>query len=1196
MASIPYSILLCQKEHVLPMSTIQEHQKFCKKFLKAHQTFEKYKNNSNSKLAFINDNVFLFNQKKQSQTDILTWFDSLSEEEKLSLFSIKNKWLVNIFTQMFFIHYKMGNYSYKPLSDMCFCFEDQKKYLSRDQKSNSLNSLYELLESKNISFKQGIGEESTNNDNEENEYIYDELNFISNFFETKEIIDSNYLKSEKREYEIKLIENIKVICSEKDIFDTITFKKDFIMNVDTIRKFFDFFANENYFRDWVIPINAKNVYNFVLPYWMHNAKDLSLCQLIMGFFEQKIMVNYEYYYYTKKIYEFSLNKQISELYNENQKLEKFIKNNYSINANNNKNKEEILTLKKISQVVDDLRGDIKFNKKIKLIKDIFNKICEEKPCYRGKEIVFNDELSLEVYNSLNKELKKESNNYIPKLVDSVSFISFLDIISLRQDIYNGFRKIIIDSQCNLVLDELNSEGFLHKKSNKKHNKKKKKKDNLNNNKNNDGEKKVTPQPIKINIYDVQTKEIECEYNMNSRSHQCNMIQENASNVIINSYNNNNNIFIRGNKKSEDKKPQKVEIVKKTEEKLEKKEEKKEDKKEENKEVKKEDKKEEKKEIKKEEKIEEKKEEKREEKNEIKKEKEKEEDNKEEEKEKKTKEKHKNKEFFLYPINKKKKKENTKDNNNNINKINEIKVTNETKEKPKNNNKNKKQKSTKEDIKEVPNKNNKNYKKYNFVQERKNNVQINPCPRRKKKVSFQTSSINFEMHMKPSFDSYPYYYSFPMMKPFTSLSEVSTKFSMPSTKSNPSNNETKTNKNSIDNKIQKSHWDYSQYNNNYNNLQLFNSFIPSEKYFDSLNKELDNYLSVTNSNMRSLKTLYDEKLNLIENLIKNGLSENYEIKFGHYGSFFTNVSIEGSDLDILVYYHKRKEESEFYKDILNLLEQNENKFQNICPILTASVPVIKLQIDIKDEILEKEIKLKNASYFEEEDLSKIKIDLTFTENEEEFQHSNEVVTYINKSLEEYPLIKPILLLLKRYFKDMNMNKAYTGGLCSYSLFLLVLSFCKCNKQCESATKLLYYFMENFTYFDYCNYCIDVEKENCYILKDKNENEKSVSDGNSSYDTNYELYENEIYIVDPISKLNVSKSSFKVDEIILTFRKAFNLLYYEGWYYDLNPKDKNKEKTIVDNMNELYEDDSSDFKTIKKLFDLNTLNNNFDFYFN
>ena len=81
MASIPYSILLSQKQNVLPISTIQEQQKFCKKFLKAHQNFEKYKNTSNSKLAFINENVFLFNQKKQNQIDILTWFNSLQEEE-----------------------------------------------------------------------------------------------------------------------------------------------------------------------------------------------------------------------------------------------------------------------------------------------------------------------------------------------------------------------------------------------------------------------------------------------------------------------------------------------------------------------------------------------------------------------------------------------------------------------------------------------------------------------------------------------------------------------------------------------------------------------------------------------------------------------------------------------------------------------------------------------------------------------------------------------------------------------------------------------------------------------------------------------------------------------------------------------------------------------------------------------------------
>ena len=1055
---------------------------------------------------------------------------------------------------------------------MYFCFEDQKKYLSRDQRDNLFNNLYKILESKNISFKQGIKEEIINKNNDKgDEYILDELNVYSNFFESKEIIDSNYLKSEKRENEIKFIENIIVINSEKDNFDTITFKKDFILNIDLIKKYLEYFSGENYFMQWIIPINIKNVYNFVLPYWMHNNQELSLCQLIMGYFEQKIMINYEYYYYTKKNYEFAFDKQISELYKENQELEKFIKNNYSYNNKNN-NKEEILTLEKITKIVDKLRGDEQFNKKIKLLKDKFNIICLDKPCYRGKELSFNDEFSLEVYNYLNKELNKEKINYISKLVEKITFINFFDIINFKENIYYNFRKIIIDSQYNSVLDELNSEGFLNKKNNKKH-KKKKKKENINNN----NYKKANSPPIKINIYDVQTKEIECEYNMNSRSQQFNMIQENASNVIINSYNINDNLFIRGNKKSEEKQIKKLETPPKKEEnkiKFLKKEENAE-KKYKNEIQKIDIKNEEKKEVKKEEiKIEEKKEMVREENEE--------------------KNKNKNKDFFLYPINKNKNKDN------NINQINQIKDTKEKKEKHKNK-KNKKQKyNIKEDKKEIQNKNNKNYKMFNFVQERKNNVQINPCPRRKKVVPFQASSIiNFEMHTEPNFQSYPYYYSFPMMKPFTSLSEVSTKFSMPSTINNNNNNDTKNNKNCINDKSQKSHWDYSQYNNNYNNsLQLFNSFIPSEKYFESLNKELNNYLSITNLNITNLKELYEQNLQKIENLIQNGLSENYEIKFGHYGSFFSNLSIEGSDLDILVFYQKQKEESDFNKDILNLLEENKNKFEDICPILTAKVPVIKLQIDIKSEIKEKDIKLKYASYFEEEDLSKIKIDLTFTENEEDFKHSHENISYINKSLEEYPLIKPILLLLKRYFKEMNMNKAYTGGLCSYSLFLLVLSFCKCNKDCESPTKLLFYFMENFTYFDYGNYCIDVQKENCYILKDKNDIEKSASDENSSYDTNIELYENEkeIHIIDPISKINVSKSSFKVDEIILTFRKAFNLLYYEGWYYDLYSKNKNNENKIIDNVNELYEDNSSDFTTLKKLFGLKSLRNNFDFYFN
>ena len=130
-----------------------------------------------------------------------------------------------------------------------------------------------------------------------------------------------------------------------------------------------------------------------------------------------------------------------------------------------------------------------------------------------------------------------------------------------------------------------------------------------------------------------------------------------------------------------------------------------------------------------------------------------------------------------------------------------------------------------------------------------------------------------------------------------------------------------NKDKINNKInnnstQKSHWDYSQYNNNQNNsLQLFNSFVPSEKYFDSLDKELNNYLSVTNTNISLLKTLQEKNLEKIEKYLQEKLSNNYEIKFGHYGSFFTGLNIEGSDLDILIYYKRRNKRIEFKTSII-----------------------------------------------------------------------------------------------------------------------------------------------------------------------------------------------------------------------------------------------------------------------------------------
>ena len=56
-----------------------------------------------------------------------------------------------------------------------------------------------------------------------------------------------------------------------------------------------------------------------------------------------------------------------------------------------------------------------------------------------------------------------------------------------------------------------------------------------------------------------------------------------------------------------------------------------------------------------------------------------------------------------------------------------------------------------------------------------------------------------------------------------------------------------------------------------------------------------------------------------------------------------------------------------------------------------------------------------------EFDKIIFDLTFTQNEQEYLHSQQVVDYINKLLNIYPIITQLLLLLKRYFKIKDERK-------------------------------------------------------------------------------------------------------------------------------------------------------------------------------
>ena len=365
--------------------------------------------------------------------------------------------------------------------------------------------------------------------------------------------------------------------------------------------------------------------------------------------------------------------------------------------------------------------------------------------------------------------------------------------------------------------------------------------------------------------------------------------------------------------------------------------------------------------------------------------------------------------------------------------------------------------------------------------------------------------------------------------------------------------------------------YPLFNFNFNNFALMQSqflyyyHVPSDAFLEILSKEIKVYESFTTKNIEILDKIRKKYFIKVEKLIQTGLSKKYEIKFGHYGSFFTNLSIEGSDVDIRVYYKPLKPNLDFLKDIINLLNSHLNEFDNINPILSASVPVINLQINISQEINYDTLKF--MSYFEKKDISHINIDLTFTSDEKEFKRPEEIVNYINKNVKNYEDIRPLLLVIKRYFRIMKMNKSFTGGLSSYSLFLLILAFLKNCEEKMNLGKLLYYFMEKYSFYDFKNYGIDVEGKDLYYPLDNIIKESDIQNSENYDDISEHARTEEIKILDPLTKLNVAKSSFRLDEIKNTFNKALYFLKFESWKY----QNEGEENIFID-----------DFNIIRKLF--------------
>ena len=342
-------------------------------------------------------------------------------------------------------------------------------------------------------------------------------------------------------------------------------------------------------------------------------------------------------------------------------------------------------------------------------------------------------------------------------------------------------------------------------------------------------------------------------------------------------------------------------------------------------------------------------------------------------------------------------------------------------------------------------------------------------------------------------------------------------------------------------------------NNYNNIynpQIYNNIIQTNNnnvyynifqnnisfnnlYFNYYDQGIMNYYNITKNNLVILDYIKNECIEYIIDIIKENLDKKYKLKFGKYGSYATELAIEGSDIDICIIYKKLLEDDLiFCEELYDILFKNENKSKKFSykttKIFTARIPRIIVEIDISKEI--KKNPLNNSfKYLDDNEINTVKIDLTYNEKEEYLINNMESVEYIKNALKEYPEIKPVILILKRYLKMQKMNEVYLGGIGSYALFLMVLNVIKNYQKLNPNTQirnsqLLIMTFEKFSFFDFSKKGIDKDNYD-YLLEEENSEEIP-------------------FILNPLTGKNVAQfGSCRGNNIRNTFLKGYNLLYSE-----------------------------------------------------
>ncbi|XP_038138542.1 terminal nucleotidyltransferase 4B [Cyprinodon tularosa] len=244
----------------------------------------------------------------------------------------------------------------------------------------------------------------------------------------------------------------------------------------------------------------------------------------------------------------------------------------------------------------------------------------------------------------------------------------------------------------------------------------------------------------------------------------------------------------------------------------------------------------------------------------------------------------------------------------------------------------------------------------------------------------------------------------------------------------------------------------------------------------------------------------------------------------FGSFSTGLYLPTSDIDLVVF--GKWETLPLWTLEEALRKRNVAHNDSIKVLDKATVPIIKLT----------------------DSFTEVKVDISFNVN-----GGVKAARLIKEFKEKYPVLPYLVLVLKQFLLQRDLNEVFTGGIGSYTLFLMAVSFLQLHNRDVSSPNinigvLLIEFFELYgRNFNYLKTGIKISDGGRYVAKD--DVQKNMLDG---------YRPSMLYIEDPLQPDNdVGRSCYGAMQVKQAFDYAYVVLSHAvspiAKYYPNNEKE-------------------------------------------